>query len=559
MKAIKYFTPLLSLCLVACQTTNRPQPEASKAALAASMAAATASTTPPPATMPDAVQRELNSGALLSGLTPALETERRFDVSAHDVDAKVFFPSLVQGTPLSVAVHPDVQGTISLSLKGVTLSEAIQVVEDIYGYEVSREGRILRVFPAGMRTETFPLNYLYMERDGLSVTSVSSGRISDSNNSNSNSNNNNSNNSGSSNNNSNSSNGNNSSSNGSSDSSNGTFIRSRTKTDFWGELKETLTAIIGDTGNGRQVVVTPQAGLVTIRAFPSELRQVRTFLNSAESHLQRQVILEAKIIEVTLSDGYQQGIQWENVLGHVGNTNVNFGTSKGPGLSDKITSAIGGVTSLSIKGSDFTTMINLLDTQGDVDVLSSPRVTASNNQKAVIKVGTDEYFVTDVSSTTVAGTTPVTTPQVELTPFFSGIALDVTPQIDNDGNVLLHVHPSVIDVKEQTKDIKVSDASLELPLAQSEIRESDTVIRAASGDVVIIGGLMKSENIEVVSQVPLLGDIPFLGELFKNRNKQKKKTELIILLKPTVVGVDTWKTELQRSKTLLDRWYPETK
>ncbi|ABN63306.1 MULTISPECIES: pilus (MSHA type) biogenesis protein MshL [Shewanella] len=559
MKAIKYFTPLLSLCLVACQTTNRPQPEASKAELAASMATATASTTPPPATMPDAVQRELNSGALLSGLTPALETERRFDVSAHDVDAKVFFPSLVQGTPLSVAVHPDVQGTISLSLKGVTLSEAIQVVEDIYGYEVSREGRILRVFPAGMRTETFPLNYLYMERDGLSVTSVSSGRISDSNNSNSNSSNNNSNNSGSSNNNSNSSNGSNSSSNGSSDSSNGTFIRSRTKTDFWGELKETLTAIIGDTGNGRQVVVTPQAGLVTIRAFPSELRQVRTFLNSAESHLQRQVILEAKIIEVTLSDGYQQGIQWDNVLGHVGNTNVNFGTSKGPGLSDKITSAIGGVTSLSIKGSDFTTMINLLDTQGDVDVLSSPRVTASNNQKAVIKVGTDEYFVTDVSSTTVGGTPPVTTPQVELTPFFSGIALDVTPQIDSDGNVLLHVHPSVIDVKEQTKDIKVSDASLELPLAQSEIRESDTVIRAASGDVVIIGGLMKSESIEVVSQVPLLGDIPYLGELFKNRSKQKKKTELIILLKPTVVGVDTWKTELQRSKTLLDRWYPETK
>ncbi|MGI2058169.1 pilus (MSHA type) biogenesis protein MshL [Shewanella baltica] len=559
MKAIKYFTPLLSLCLVACQTTNRPQPEASKAELAASMVTATASTTPPPATMPDAVQRELNSGALLSGLTPALETERRFDVSAHDVDAKVFFPSLVQGTPLSVAVHPDVQGTISLSLKGVTLSEAIQVVEDIYGYEVSREGRILRVFPAGMRTETFPLNYLYMERDGLSVTSVSSGRISDSNNSNSNSSNNNSNNSGSSNNSSNSSNGNNSSSNGSSDSSNGTFIRSRTKTDFWGELKETLTAIIGDTGNGRQVVVTPQAGLVTIRAFPSELRQVRTFLNSAESHLQRQVILEAKIIEVTLSDGYQQGIQWDNVLGHVGNTNVNFGTSKGPGLSDKITSAIGGVTSLSIKGSDFTTMINLLDTQGDVDVLSSPRVTASNNQKAVIKVGTDEYFVTDVSSTTVGGTPPVTTPQVELTPFFSGIALDVTPQIDSDGNVLLHVHPSVIDVKEQTKDIKVSDASLELPLAQSEIRESDTVIRAASGDVVIIGGLMKSESIEVVSQVPLLGDIPYLGELFKNRSKQKKKTELIILLKPTVVGVDTWKTELQRSKTLLDRWYPETK
>ena len=560
MTAIKYITPLLSLCLMACQTTDRPQPVASKEALATSMQTASQPTPPPPATMPDAVQRELNANVMMGGLTPPMETERRIDVSAHDVDARVFFPSLVQGTPFSVAVHPDVQGTISLSLKGVTLSEAIQVVEDIYGYEVSREGRILRVFPAGMRTETFPLNYLYMERDGLSLTSVSSGRISDNNNSNNNNSNGNSNNGNFGNNsdNNNSSNGN-YGNNNSSDSTNGTFIRSRTKTDFWGELKETLSAIIGDTGGGRQVVVTPQAGLVTIRAYPDELRQVRAFLNSAESHLQRQVILEAKILEVTLSDGYQQGIQWENVLGHVGNTDINFGTSGGAGLSDKITTTLGGVTSLSIKGSDFKTMISLLDTQGDVDVLSSPRVTASNNQKAVIKVGTDEYFVTDVSSTTVAGTTPVTTPQVELTPFFSGIALDVTPQIDKDGNVLLHVHPSVIDVKEQTKDIKVSSESLELPLAQSEIRESDTVIRAASGDVVVIGGLMKSENIEVISQVPLLGDIPLVGELFKNRSKQKKKTELIIMLKPTVVGNDTWKNELERSKTLLDRWYPENK
>ncbi|QYJ70986.1 pilus (MSHA type) biogenesis protein MshL [Shewanella sp. FJAT-51649] len=561
MTAIKYITPLLSLCLMACQTTDRPQPVASKEALATSMQTASQPTPPPPATMPDAVQRELNANAMMGGLTPPMETERRIDVSAHDVDARVFFPSLVQGTPFSVAVHPEVQGTISLSLKGVTLSEAIQVVEDIYGYEVSREGRILRVFPAGMRTETFPLNYLYMERDGLSLTSVSSGRISDNNNSNNNNSNNNNSNNGNFGNNSNNNNSNNGNygNNNSSDSTNGTFIRSRTKTDFWGELKETLSAIIGDTGGGRQVVVTPQAGLVTIRAYPNELRQVRAFLNSAESHLQRQVILEAKILEVTLSDGYQQGIQWDNVLGHVGNTNINFGTSAGAGLSDKITASLGGVTSLSIKGSDFNTMISLLDTQGDVDVLSSPRVTASNNQKAVIKVGTDEYFVTDVSSTTVAGTTPVTTPQVELTPFFSGIALDVTPQIDKDGNVLLHVHPSVIDVKEQTKDIKVSSESLELPLAQSEIRESDTVIRAASGDVVVIGGLMKSENTEVVSQVPLLGDIPLVGELFKNRSKQKKKTELIIMLKPTVVGSDTWKNELERSKTLLDRWYPENK
>ncbi|GIU52517.1 MULTISPECIES: pilus (MSHA type) biogenesis protein MshL [Shewanella] len=556
MNLIKYMTPLLSLCLLGCQTTDRPDPTTSKAELTQSLAEAQTAQTvvPPPAQMPEEVLRELNGSSLLGSASPVLPKERRFDVSANDVEAKVFFPSLVQGTPLSVAVHPDVTGTISISLNGVTLSEVIKVVEDIYGYEVSREGRILRIFPSGMRTETYPLNYLYMEREGLSLTSVSSGRISDGNdNSNSNSNNNSSSNS-SSNSNNNSSNSNNSDN---TDNTNGTFIRSTTKTNFWGELEKTLVSIIGNTGGGRQVVITPQAGLVTVRAYPDELRQVSTFLTKAETHLQRQVILEAKILEVTLSDGYQQGIQWDNVLGHAGSTDINFGTSPGSGLSDPITNVIGGVTSISLTGTDFSTMISLLDTQGDVDVLSSPRVTASNNQKAVIKVGNDEYFVTDVSSTTVAGTTPVTTPQVELTPFFSGIALDVTPQIDAEGNVLLHVHPSVIDVSEQVKEIKVSGSSLELPLAQSEIRESDTVIKASSGDVVVIGGLMKSENIEAISKVPLLGDIPFLGEAFTNRSKSTVKTELIIMLKPTVVGADTWTNELQRSKDLLDRWYPE--
>ncbi|RPA64598.1 pilus (MSHA type) biogenesis protein MshL [Shewanella frigidimarina] len=554
MNVIRYVTPLMSLCLIACQTTDRPDPQTAKAALNESRQQAETSQaiTPPPAAMPEDVQRELNGNNVLSQSARTLPAERRFDVSANEVDARVFFPSLVKDTPLSVAVHPDVQGKISLSLKAVTLSEAIQVVEDIYGYEVNREGRILRVFPSGMRTETFPLNYIYMQREGLSLTSVSSGRISDQNNNSSNGSNNSNSNSSNSSSNSNSSNGN----SNSSDNTNGTFIRSTTKTDFWGELQATLMSIMGETGGGRQVVVTPQAGLVTVRAFPDELRQIRSFLQIAESHLQRQVILEAKIIEVTLSDGYQQGIQWENVLGHAGSTNIDFSTSAGQGLSNAITSAIGGVTSINFTGSDFSTIINLLDTQGDVDVLSSPRVTASNNQKAVIKVGNDEYFVTDVSSTTVAGTTPVTTPQVELTPFFSGIALDVTPQIDEYGNVILHVHPSVIDVTSQTKEIKISDSTLELPLAQSEIRESDTVIRAASGDVVVIGGLMKSENIETVSKVPLLGDIPFLGEAFTSRTKSKKKTELIIMLKPTVVGGDTWKDELKRSQDLIERWYP---
>jgi MSHA biogenesis protein MshL len=171
-------------------------------------------------------------------------------------------------------------------------------------------------------------------------------------------------------------------------------------------------------------------------------------------------------------------------------------------------------------------------------VLSSPRVSAVNNQKAVIKVGQDEFFVTDFSTTTTTGTATTTTPSVTLTPFFSGIALDVTPQISGDGSVLLHIHPSVSRVEDQDKEITFGEESLTLPLALSTVRESDTIIRAKSGQIVVIGGLMEDILTDEEAATPFLSDIPMVGELFKHKRQRKAKTELVILLKPLVVSHD---------------------
>ncbi|MDF5586283.1 pilus (MSHA type) biogenesis protein MshL, partial [Vibrio parahaemolyticus] len=184
---------------------------------------------------------------------------------------------------------------------------------------------------------------------------------------------------------------------------------------------------------------------------------------------------------------------------------------------------------------------------------------AANNQKSVIKVGTDEYFVTELSSNAGNGENSNAVPEVELTPFFSGISLDVTPQIDNKGNVFLHVHPAVIEVTEEVKQLNLGGdfQNIQLPLAKSSIRESDSVIRAKDGDVVVIGGLMKQQNRELVSKVPFLGDVPALGHLFRNVNNVTEKTELVILLKPTVVGVNSWQKELERSRDLLQEWFPD--
>ncbi len=472
--------------------------------------------------------------------------ETKYDINAHNIAAGAFFAGIVRDTPYSVAVHPEVTGTISLDLKQVALADVFELVSELYGYDIQRKQNIYRIYPAGLRTETLAVNYLLMKREGSTQTSITSGGVSQAQGSNSNNSGNNfsgNSSSGSSANNSSSGNNNN----------NGTNISTRTDTDFWTELLTTLKTMIGEDG-GKSVMVTPQAGLVTVRAMPDEIRAIKHFLNVSEEIVQRQVILEARIIEVSLSDGYQQGINWSQILASSGSTDFQFSTSDGS-IGDSVSAAIGNITSLSFINKDFSGVLSLLSTQGNVQVLSSPRVTAVNNQKAVIKVGDDEYFVTDVSSqSTISSSTTSVVPNIELTPFFSGIALDVTPQIDKNGGVLLHVHPSVIETQEQEKIVTLNQEQFILPLAQSNIRESDTIIHAKSGEIVVIGGLMQSIISETESKTPFIGDIPFFGNLFKSKRQTEVKKELVILLKPTVVDTETWRAQLQRSRDQMADW-----
>ena len=569
------------LCLIAvammaagCTTYRHPEPTQAKDALKQAMSEQQKQAAPL-TTLPESVQSELLQ--LNRPQTPVPMPEKRLRIAAHDVEAVEFFGSLFKGSRYSVAVHPGVSGLVSVELKDVTLQEVLAVVGDMYGFDVQRKGNVFHIYPAGLRTETIPVNYLMMSRRGLSRTSVSTGGVT------SNDNNNSNNNSFDSANSNNTSTSNSSGSNGNSDNSNGTRIETDTNSDYWTDLRTSLEMLIG-TGDGRAVITSPQAGLVTIRAYPKELKAVREFLNQSESHLKRQVVLEARILEVALSEGYEQGVDWSGLTASWGGNKgiptvaqpiltapgsapaynlLNGAGSLGSslvGAANPIFKAIGGGAGFTITDGNFNVAVNLLKTQGDVNTLSSPRVTATNNQKAVIKVGTDEYFVTNASTTITTNSSGVSdkTPNVELTPFFSGIALDVTPQIDEEGKVLLHIHPSVIDTEEQNKviDMGTTGGKLELPLARSSIRESDTVVQANNGDIIGIGGLMKTDKPEIVSKVPLLGAIPWVGEAFTNRRESTKKVELVILLKPTVVEKETWQNELQRSADLLDKWYP---
>jgi MSHA biogenesis protein MshL len=517
---------------------------------------------------------------------PALE--ERFNVSFRNVPAQQFFQSIVAGTRYNMLVHPDVTGTITANLKDVTLVETLDAIRDMYGYDYQINGTRVSIRPLTMQTRMFQVNYLNSARRGTSSLRVSSTSVSDANTNNQNGQNNNQNNQ-------NNQNGQNNNQNNNGDQVNGqngnqrnsTDLLTTSASDFWPELKASIEAIVGSKTNGRSVVISPQSGVLVIRAMPDELRNVDLYLKATQLSVDRQVILEAKILEVELNDSFQSGINWASFASfnskHTNRLSTGFvspGTALAPlpydggqpavisgdglaastGFSLANTrNAVGSLFGLAFQTSNFAALLSFLESQGTVHVLSSPRIATLNNQKAVLKIGTDEFYVTGVTSTTNSNTTGSTvTPSVTLQPFFSGVVLDVTPQIDDKGNILLHVHPSVSQVTEVTKDINLGTAgALSLPLAASSTSEIDSMVRGQDGRVVAIGGLMRQSSTGDNSQVPGAGSIPVLGALFRNKSTVNQKRELVVLIKPTIVdGANSWNQDLLDTSRRIDTLDP---
>lgn len=544
---------------------------------------------------------------------PAPKAEERFSVAFNEVSARQFFAAVGAHTRYNVLVHPEVNGSISANLKNVTLFEALDAIREIYGYDYTVEGNRVVIKPLTLQTRVFQINYLNAIRLGSSDTRVAA------------------------------------SSGGATQPTTGTTgagaipasnvnptaapgttntatpglannqiapssrVSSTANNDFWTELRDSIKAIaniderdknIGK--DGRSVVVSRQSGVIVVRAMPEELRAVAQYLKASQLAIERQVILEAKILEVQLNDTFQQGINWASFASVLGNPlglgfvapgttlmnrsfvppptstgqavlnglataadtinpltglrgTTNYATSPGS-IVQASGNAAGSIFGVAIQSANFAALLSFLETQGNVHVLSSPRIATLNNQKAILKVGTDDFFVTKVSSTvnTAANGNTATTPDVTLQQFFSGVVLDVTPQIDDQENIILHVHPSVTEVTTLNRQVNLGQlGNLTLPLASSNTSETDSVVRGQNGQIIAIGGLMRQASSGDQSQVPGAGDAPVVGGLFRNNNRVNQKRELVILIKPTIVDSGAaWGGSLADSQNRIQQMAP---
>jgi MSHA biogenesis protein MshL len=504
----------------------------------------------------------------LGTMSAAAADESRFDVAVSDAPARTFFEGLADGTPYNIVLEPGVAGTITLKMKNVTLVEVLDAVREAYGYDYRRLPSGFVIDPPAMQTRLFQVSYIDLERRGTSRTRVASGQVGQS---------------------SNPQFGGTATPGGDTQSQGlseppgvvfaahagkdsdhvkeitGTSVSTRSSSDFWPELEASLRALIGTDG-GRTVVMNAESGIIAVRATPRELRDVERYLHRIQQIATQQVIIEAKIIEVQLSSGFQAGINWA-AIGKNGNSTYSaFQTGPqggfpqqglgannlqllnqpsvpitvGPGnpITSTISNSLGGAFALAVNTSSFASYVEALETQGKTTVLSSPRISTLNNQKAVIKAGDDEYFVTGVSNNTLVGNVGSSASNLDLAPFFSGVALDVTPQLSEDGTIILHIHPTVSNVTAKILSVTANNQANSLPLAFSEVREADTVVKATSGQLIVIGGLMQVNRTAQDYRVPLLGDIPLLGNLFRSQQKTSLRSELVILLRPIVVDGD---------------------
>lgn len=301
---------------------------------------------------------------------------------------------------------------------------------------------------------------------------------------------------------------------------------------LWDSIEKAIAGLPGIASFS----VNRMTGTIIVTATKKDLERVENYLAAIKKVLNRQVIIEARIVEVQLSETLRYGIDWTAVLEKSGLGRVTVGTEK---FATVVTEALSNFH-IGITGRDFIALLKALQTQGNVRVLSNPRVNIMNGQTSLLSVGRNVNFISRVETTTTTAATgvlPTTTFTVETSGILSGIMIGIVPYISDTGEITMAITPIVSDlIRLEDKTLgKVGENIIQISLPTVDLRELSTTVRVKDGEMVIIGGLMQKKEVSEDSKVPLLGDIPLIGYLFRSRKRLDEKTELVIMLKPTIV------------------------
>lgn len=536
--ALALFLPLL---ITAC--AQAPRPAAPRGHLKADDAKV--ATAPIAAPIPAPVQRSFT----LPPPEPAAKVDT-YSVVVRDVDVRELLFALARDAKLNVDVHAGLNGRVTLNAINQTLPQLLDRISHQVDMRYEQNGPNLVVMPDAPFLRAYKIDYVNISRAVTGTVATNTQIATQS-----------------------------AATTGSSQGAGNISsirIENTSRNEFWGSIEKNIKDLLRETdkvfpaeaaagkatpptadrglvdtiataasatpatepgaatGGFREaasVIINRETGIINVRATGRQHARVRDFIDRVVASARRQVMIEATIVEVALSDGYQQGIDWSRIGGKT------WGIGR-PGLGSNVGNSLTPFSITYLSG-NLDINIDLLEAFGTVKVLSSPRLSVLNNQTAMLKV-VDEFVYFNVKAETVSTanvdsrTTFTTTPQSVSV----GLVMSITPQVADSGEITLNVRPTISSISDLKEDPNpnLAAANIKNLVPQIRTREIESVLRLRSGQVAILGGLMEDRIDYTTGRIPLVGAVPLLGEAFTSRDNAIEKTELVIFLRPVMVG-----------------------
>ena len=447
------------------------------------------------------------------------EKLQTFTVVATDLPANELLFALARDARLNVDIDPEITSKVSINAIDQTLPQILKRISRQVSLRYYLDGPNLVIEQDKPFLRTYKIDYLNMSRTTSSTVEVATQIAST---------------------------GSGGAGGGGGGSNSSTTVNNEATNDFWKTLEDNIKLLAEVDGETGVVISNRETGTLSVRTTSTAHADIQDFINRVGNSARKQVLIEATVVEVTLNDEFQAGVDWSSIAngdgwslqqsllgGTLGSAPFTSATFTDTGASRNIAAAV-----------------KALDTFGDVSVMSSPKIMALNNQTSILKVVDNRvYFSTEVETTagTVAGAAPITTISTTINTVPVGFVMNVTPYITDSREVILNIRPTLSRILQFINDPnpQLAAAGVTSPIPEIQVREMESVLRVSDGNTAVIGGLMQDSADNSKAGLPGLHDIKGLGFLFGTQARKLNKTELVIFLRPRIIDEATLEGSLQ--------------